>query len=243
MIKNFKEYLVESESKYNNFFCFIQKVFTKEWVDSINEALENVPESAIPTVICNFSNIKQITKRADLFNKYSVNNYGLTLNQNSIYLQIEYMSEDILNFYKEKGLYNERLFELKKDFILTDYMINESINVVAFNVNKYKKLVDITNRKQEIDLIYTNKNDHNYFFNKDGKLTIYHEFGHVYNNKKLISDKSEWKILCDKWYIEKEIDILKNYNEAFSEAFADYFGNNGEKLPDYINTFLKNNIY
>ena len=38
------------------------------------------------------------------------------------------------------------------------------------------------------------------------------------------------------------LGMLKSPSEAFADAFADYFGNNGNKLPDYIKAFFEERV-
>lgn len=221
---------------------FLEQGFSSDWKTNINEILNLVPDVARPTVICNFSNFKKVTGRKDIIPSRADSKYGVTISMPDITLPISYFSDEFKDWYKSKGMFNERLYEVKPDFTLMGQMVNKSINVVAFNAKDYKTLNDITTRKEQVDDLYFKAKDRYYFFNKTGRLTIFHEFGHVYDNRKYISNKMDWKFLCIKWYAESKIDILKNEREAFPEAFADYFGNEGKKLPDYIYEYFKLNI-
>jgi len=233
--------LVAFENYFNtnkvDFFAMIG--INKEWEKVILDAINNIPEDAKPTVVTNFTRFKSVTGRKDIFNKNTTNNYGVTIQSTSIELPKEYMTDEIKDAIKEKGYYNDRVMEISKTFKIYDFLLYNSIQVVGFNCNTYKTLDEVSTRKEMVDKIYLEQKGAEYFFNKTGRLTIYHEFGHVYNNRMHISDSSDWKFATTKWYNECRKDIIKNPSEAYSEAFADYYGNNGARLPEYIKVFFK----
>lgn len=227
----------ENFSNKISFFAIIG--LNKEWERAVSTVLNTIPVDARPTVITNFSKFKPITGRGDIFNRNTNNNYGVTIQASTLELPIEYISEDIITALKSKGFYNDRIMEITKTFKLYDFLLYDSIQVVGFNCNMYKSLDTISERKEYIDKLYFEQKGTEYFFNKTGLLTIYHEFGHVYNNRKHLSDNPDWKFATMQWYNECKKDIIKNPSEAYSEAFADYYGNNGNRLPEYIKKFFK----
>jgi hypothetical protein len=238
-IKTFEDFTFIPFSERINFFAMIK--INKEWEIIINDALKIVPKDAIPTIICNFSQFPNITGRKDIINTKTRNNYGVTIQSYDIKVPKEFITDEIIEIMKKKNFYNSHVLELSETFTLFDSILDKSIQIVGYNCSKYKKLIDITERKEDIDKKYKEKTGKEYFFNKTGKLTIYHELGHVFMNRvgKSIPDSPEWKYICSKWYLECKKDIIKIPSEAFPEAFADYFANNGENLPEYIKEFIK----
>lgn len=115
-----------------------------------------------------------------------------------------------------------------------------SFKIMAINTREYKTLNSITSKKIDFNNKWQSKNGNKWYFNTDGKLTHFHELGHVYDNRKFsISQKDEWKNIADKWNREAKYGVLKNSSEAFAEGFADFYGNGGERLPDYVKEFFK----
>ena len=236
-MKNIKTFEAFFDAKKTTDFFAIIKI-NSEWEKVIKEAITKVPKEAIPTVICNFSQFGKVLNRKDIFTPQTKMNYGVTMSSSEINIPKEYLTPEIIDVMKSTGFYNERILEISDTFRLHDFMLNSSIQVVGFNTAVYKKISDIAERKEKIDNLYFEKNNEYYFFNKTGTLTIYHELGHVYNNRKRISSRIEWVSLSKKWYSECKKALLKNESEAFSEAFADYFSNNGDRLPNYIKDYL-----
>lgn len=238
-IKTFEDFTFIPFNERVNFFAMIK--INMEWENTINEALKIVPKDAIPTVICNFSQYPNITGRKDIINSKTRNNYGVTVQSYDIKVPKEFMTDEIIEAMKKMNFYNPHTLEVSETFNLFDSILDKSIQVVGYNSSKYKKLSDITENKEKIDELYKEKTGSYYFFNKNGKATIYHELGHVFMNRQLknIPDSPDWKFLCIKWYNECKKDIIKIPSEAFPEAFADYFTNNGDRLPDYIKEYIK----
>jgi len=46
----------------------------------------------------------------------------------------------------------------------------------------------------------------------------------------------------NKWRSEQPYDILKSDNEAWAEAWADYFGNGSKRIPDYVKTYIEERL-
>jgi len=111
--------------------------------------------------------------------------------------------------------------------------------IVGINTRQYKTIDSITERKVYVQDYYRNKNGRDYFFNTDGRLTHFHEYGHVYDNRLGgISDRTEWSQIVTRWNYDTKVDVLKSKSEAFAEAFADYYGNGGARIPDYVKSFF-----
>ena len=101
---------------------------------------------------------------------------------------------------------------------------------VAYNTTTYKTFESITKHKVEF-----NKKQ-KWFFNTDGRATIYHELAHSYANKNGIPKGFEE--LGKRWAKESNIGQIQTIDEAWAEAFAGYHIKNPE-LPDYIKEFMK----
>jgi SPP1 gp7 family putative phage head morphogenesis protein len=111
--------------------------------------------------------------------------------------------------------------------------------LVGINTRQYKTTADITAQKTKIQELYVRKFGRKYFYNTDGRLTHFHEFGHVADNAKGNHSSSQaWQELSRKWHEEEKYDTLKSPSEAFAEAFADLYGNDGKRIPDYIKDHL-----
>jgi hypothetical protein len=207
---------------------FDKKILKSDFAEHIIDALYNVPKKAIPDIITDAAGYKSVLGRTierPLRTWYGVHVYqsDILINGNRIW------SSDLGMSPKGKNI-----MTVDKDrFNTGDFCL------VAFNIFYYKTIKELTNYKEKVEIIHNKRVNNGYSFNTDGKLVIYHEFGHVfdYRNNDL-SDKQEWKDIRRKWHYEMKLDILKSESEAFAEGFADYFGNNGDKLPKYVKEYF-----
>ena len=100
-----------------------------------------------------------------------------------------------------------------------------------------KSINAITKAKAKIETEYMARTGHHWRFNTDGKSTTFHEIGHVFDQKHLVSSDSKWQTIAKKWAEESQCDILKTPSEAFAEAWA--ARNTGKELPSYITEYFK----
>lgn len=100
-----------------------------------------------------------------------------------------------------------------------------------------KSINAITKAKAKTEAEYMAKTGHHWRFNTDGKSTTFHEIGHVFDQKHLISSDSKWQTISKKWAEESQCDILKTPSEAFAEAWA--ARNIGKELPSYITEYFE----
>ena len=226
----------------------IKRGLSKDWIKSIEKYINIVPPDAIPTVICNFTSLKNVLGYNIFTNNTYINRttkYGVTTNTSDIKIPKELITHEIIEKIKSKGKgwFNEHIFNSSsKDFKILDFYLDKSIEVVGLNSSEFKNNSDLIERKTKINESYLTQTGNNYFINKSIEGTLLHELGHVYNNRRRISDSVYWNEVWNKWNSESNYDIVKNKSEAFSEAFSNYFVENGKKLPEYIIEYFKKHI-
>lgn len=108
-------------------------------------------------------------------------------------------------------------------------------SMVAISAS-YKTPAKITKAKLEEQARYKAKYGVDEFFNTDGKATIHHEMGHVYQNKYGLPKGFEED--AKRWSQETGIKILEKPSEAFSEAWGAYYSGTNE-LPAYIAKYFE----
>lgn len=102
--------------------------------------------------------------------------------------------------------------------------------------SRYKTPAKIEAAKKKTQDAYMAKhNGRKWFFNESGEATIYHEMGHVYQDRYGLP--AGFKADAERWAKESGCDMLKNPSEAFSEAWAAYHTGNPD-LPDYIAKYI-----
>ncbi len=245
-----KQYLNESitNSKYEKYLFGILDRGLKGWLKEINNVIEKAPKDSIPNLIIPFSMFKTILNRT--LNKYEKNNYGVSISQSTLNkIPLKIINDEILKKIRSFSLYKndddgwEQFLKLKKSHTLHNFLFDISdFMVVGFN-SKYKTPSMLTTHKDMVNNKYNISNGNDYHLNKKGELTIWHEFGHVFDKRRFISGSTKWKDLTFQWSFDKEFimpDMLKNSNsEAFAEAFANVLGDNSSKVPKYISDFIK----
>lgn len=114
------------------------------------------------------------------------------------------------------------------DFDTRGYMVGMS--------SSYKTYDKITASKIQSQKRYADKHSgHKWFFNEVGETTPYHEMGHVYANVKGLP--SGFAEDAKRWADQSCVDMLLNPNEAWAEAWADYYTGR-KRAPEYIQVYI-----
>lgn len=111
---------------------------------------------------------------------------------------------------------------------------------VGINTTTFKTTKDITEAKIFSDKRWMNKNGHKFWLNTDGKTTAIHEFGHVFDSSRGRNfQHREWDVqIHPEWIRHSKIGHINTPSEAWADAYADYYVNNGSNLPDYVNAYV-----
>jgi hypothetical protein len=207
----------EAEQRINSVGVkyFNSKGFSLDHANASLRALESIPSKAIPDALGNGKAFQDFTKSA--LGRKANQWYGISVEYPDLYKE----GRSVLKFGEERGWFK----------------------VVGINSREYPTIESITIKKLQINETYNKKFGKNYFFNTNGELTHFHEYGHIYKKESYgQAFKTEWDQLSRKWYFEAKCDVLKSESEAFAEAFADYFGNDAKRLPEYIKDFFIKNV-
>ncbi len=229
---------------------FIFEVGMKGWLKTINEIITKLPSGAVPDIICGFTKYGLVSGRK-MLSKHRQSKYGLTLPMGYATIPKEMISDKLMNKLQEFSVYPndddgwKNLIELKKTFSVYPYQVGKSklsdFMLVSFNTTKFKTPQALTNSKIKVNETYSENNDgRNWHVNMSGELTIWHEFGHVFDNNKYISNRGEWKVLHKQWTREENTPqlVINSKSEAFAEAFANVLGDGAKNVPTYIKDFI-----
>lgn len=220
----------------------LKRGLSKDWLTSLNKYIALVPKEAVPTTIGNFASFKKVTNR-----KLQTNNeklkYGVTVTGSSISIPKEIVPQDIIKKKRDAGWLNERVFEIAKEIRIEDQFTNQSIQSVGLNSKVFKTKQEIFDRKNKVNDLYEKQKGNKWFLNLTLEGVLVHELGHVFSNRTYIDSSTEWK---DIWYLwKKDCNLgLMHYSEseAFSEAFSNYYVEQGKDLPTYVKTFIENKV-
>ena len=107
--------------------------------------------------------------------------------------------------------------------------------IIAVNTRNFKTLDSLTESKREYNEKYENLKGCRWHFNMEGKMTDFHECGHVYEKKYglptgFIAD-------AERWRKETKLGLLKSDREAWAEAYGAYYTHRDD-LPDYIRKYF-----
>lgn len=220
----------------------------KGWVKQINEIISKLPSGAVPDVLTSFGKYGSVSGRK-LLAQHKNSKFALTLQMGYATIPKSMIDNKLMKKLQEFSLYTsddegwERFVELKKSFDVYPYQVGlgklRDFQLVSFNTSKYKTVEQLSQHKQKVNEQYKETNGSDYWVNLSGELTIWHEFGHVFNNNKYISNRGDWKSLVDRWIRDGAPHIIKvNTSEAFSEAFANVIGDGGKNVPTYIKDYV-----
>lgn len=234
------------EKSTSNETIILKRGLSKDWLSAIDKYLQIVPKKAVPTAVMSFTSLKKTLGR-DIFNNgektiYRESKYGVALDQDSIKIPKENFPKEIADKMIELKWLNPRVYEIAKELTLLDKFTDQSINTVAFNSSDYPTNKELIVSKNKGDKFYESKYGIKYSLNHTIEGLIVHELGHVYNNRTKIANSYNWTNIWEQWKKENNLGVLKDKSEAFSEAFSNYFVENGKDLPKYINEYLKENI-
>jgi hypothetical protein len=193
---------------------FEQRGYTLDHANASLKAIESIPSKAIPDALGNGKAFAEFTNRP--IGRKANEWYGISIDYPDLYA-------------------NGRL--------TTPFgAAPKTYQIVGINTNGYS-IEGLTARKTKYNEWYQSKFGKEHFFNTNGELTHFHEFGHIYDNKYMSpAIKAQWETISGDWYREGKYDVLKSKREAFAEAFADYFGNEAKRIPSYIKDFFDKNI-
>lgn len=241
-----KEPELIKEKSPSNETIILKRGLSKDWLSAIDKYLQIVPKKAIPTAIMNFTSLNKTLGR-DIFagDSGAINRkskFGVSIASGSIKIPKENVPKDLINKMIEAKWLNPRVYEVAKEITVHEHLLDESAQVIAVNSSSYPTNKDIVDKKNNIDTVFEWKNKTKYCLNKTLEGVLVHELGHVYNNRKYISNSPKWINVWEQWKKENNLGVLKDKSEAFSEAFSNYFVENGKDLPKYVNEYLKENI-
>lgn len=225
----------------------------KGWVNKINDIIGKLPSGAVPDIICSFGKYGLVSGRK-MLSKHKQSKYGLTLRMGyatipkSDIIGDKKLMTELRNFSSLKDYEDDwnRLVEGKKDFNVYPFQVGKDklsdFLLVSFNTNKFKTVDQLTASKIKVNEQYSQNNDgRNWHLNMSGELTIWHEFGHVFDNNRYISNSGEWSTIHSNWVREENTPqlIIQSKSEAFAEAFANVLGNGGKDVPPYVKDFVE----
>lgn len=195
-----------------------------ETMNSIIDAIKVVPKSAIPDYIGSSSTFKhifgrEIGRKVDTFYGASISDFGG-----------KFLPETI-----KINKFNQTIKTLGGNVV-----INDDVHMV-FMSSGYRRPIDITAKKEMYNEMFKKKTGLRAFLNTTGESTPIHEMGHVYSNRHY-GIESLFEPIQQRWFAETRIASIMTPSEGFAEAFADYFGNNGAQLPDYVKIFFETKI-
>jgi len=205
--------------------------------NQINAALNVVPDRALPDFIVNKSTYNKMHNK---LSRKDTEWYGVSTQGAMIEVTPELMSTgNLANYEVHKSPYGGGT-------------IMDNTHTVCFSP-AYKDFAEVAKRKQEINDYLISHGKEKWFFNTDSQATPAHELGHVYLNKNYYLH-DDWLTEAEKWYKETKFGSLstkgndqsfntdKNGNEAFAEAFAEYFNHGGKRLPSYVLDFFRKRV-
>jgi len=115
-----------------------------------------------------------------------------------------------------------------------------TIKAIGINSRKYSSLDDITAQKLFVNDNYLSRTGRDWFFNTTGEATHFHETGHIFEQAHGLPQ--DWNFQVTKWFNEAKVDILRSPKEAWGEAWADLYSNEGKRLPSYIKGLMEEYI-
>ena len=207
------------------------KNLSLEHANAWNEALTVMPKKAIPDIITDFQGYQRYTGRK-IDPRWNNGAYGVSIKTEIEPFKRGFLPDEFVK--KEQHLTNPYTGKTK---------LQKRLNIVAINKRIYKTPQAITDHKNKINTTWKKREGNDYYFNKDGKLTHTHELGHVFvnnvGNNHFIRD---FEPLAKDWYRKTKIGHLKSTNEAFADAWAEYYGNKGRNLPKDIKQLFDLNL-
>lgn len=235
----------------------IDKAF-KGWLSTVNKVIKKVPESAIPDIICAFSQINVLTNSKVVSPNVNKTKNGVSLERDTIHIPISMASDKILKASRDFSIYKtdddgwKRFLEVSKTISVRAKTLDRwGFRIVAMNSKRFKTPNDMSTYKEKVNKSYYEKNGRYWWVNTDGESTLCHELGHVFDARKKVSDKPEWKEIADKWIKEDNAPQYcipnkntygfdgGNYKESFAEAFSNTIMHSGKDIPKYVYSFIK----
>ncbi len=227
--------------------CFVIKTgLSKDWQTAITKWLDIVPENAVPTTISNFSQMENAADAKAIFKnvpRAKKHYYGVAVSViGSVRIPKDMIPESLLNKVKAAGWFNERIYEIAKDYPIIYQFFNKSVQCVGVNSKYFPTNEAIAEIKKSGEDRYKEQTGNSFRVNFTLEGTLVHELGHVYSNRTGVANRKEWAELSDKWYKEVKADLIKDPSEAFAEAFSNYYVSQGADLPDYIKDFFQEHV-
>ncbi|MBY5033889.1 phage minor capsid protein [Streptococcus gallolyticus] len=108
---------------------------------------------------------------------------------------------------------------------------------IGFNSVSFKTLDAMEKAKASAEKVYFEKTGKKWSLLKTAEETIAHEFGHLLDNHKNVSDNWEWKNIAKQWYEESNYDHLKSPGEAWADAVGLKW--NKKDVPRYVEEYMK----
>lgn len=234
---------VEEFVKSNKKTPIIRGKVSPELQKSLDEAYTKIPREALPDIVS--TNAKEFAKLTNRpFARKADEWFGVANTMDEVRLLNQEIPKEVRDAMAKHEFYKDMM---DREVVTVPFVQfkGRSMRINAFNGKR--TLDSITKLKEDYNIKSQEKTGADAFFNTEGKLTIYHEFGHNFDRVKSISDQKKWIEIAEKWSRENKTHSIqplidttfgKRYHETFAEAFADYYGNDGKKLPDYVKKFF-----
>lgn len=233
----------------------------KPWIPLVKKVLKKVPIDAIPDIVGAFSHVNVLHDRKLVTPRVYKTKNALSMIAYELKIPIASASEiDLINKRKFSQYKNdddgwERYLEIAKNINInsSDYK-RSNFKCVYINTKKFKSPNDMSLYKTKVNKTYFDKHGKYWWVNETAEETICHELGHIFDNNRNISSKSEWSSLAEKWVRDDNAPEYctastsdgwlsgGSYSEAFAEAFSNVIISNGDNVPTYIRDYIKNII-